>query len=73
MITLIFYPEDKPYINKKKLMEELTKLKIENTEAIINNRAVIAITIDENQWTKLSDDAKEMITFIFEFNWDFSD
>lgn len=73
MITLIFYPEDKPYINKKKLMEELTKLKIENTEAIINNRAVIAITIDESQWERLSEDTKEMIIFIFEFNWDFSD
>lgn len=73
MITLIFYPEDKPYINKKKLMEELTKLKIENTEAIINNRSCIAITLDWTQWDKLSEDTKEMIIFIFEFNWDFSD
>ena len=73
MITLIFYPEDKPYINKKKLMEELTKLKIENTEAIMHNRDIIAITFTEQQFSKLSDDAKDMITFIFEFNYDFSD
>ena len=69
----MFYPEDKPYINKIKLKEELTKLKIEWTEATINRNDCIAITIDWDQWTKLSDDAKEMITFIFEFNWDFSD
>lgn len=73
MITLMFYPKDKPYINKIKLKEELTKLKIVRTEATINRNDCIAITIDEKQWDNLSDDAKEMITFIFEFNWDFSD
>ena len=54
-------------------MEELTKLKIENTEAIMHNRDIIAITFTEQQFSKLSDDAKDMITFIFEFNYDFSD
>lgn len=73
MTTLIFYPEDKQYISKKKLMQELTKLKIENTEAIINNRVCIAITFDWKQWHALSDEAKEMIIFIFEFNCDFND
>ena len=71
MVTLIFYPEEKRYINTERLKQELNYMWIQRTDKAMVKEKHIAITFDESQWNNLNDVQQETIKFVFDFNWEF--
>ena len=71
MVTLIFYLEEKRYINIERLKEELNDMWIQRTDKAMVKEKHIAITFDESQWNNLNDVQQEIIKFVFDFNWEF--
>jgi hypothetical protein len=71
MITLIFYPEEKKYIDKQALKAVLNCAWIQRTDKAMAKYEHIAITFDEKQRNNLNNIMQEMIKFVFDFNWEF--